>query len=510
MSNIIQNGASTTVNLQTGEKLAVSAVDGTFNAVIRAGVGVGTALATNALGGEYGPYVSPVVIQVSSSADGLVDFEVGAVPSLDYREPVTAVSNPLTGGIKKIQVSGVNALRTVQDSQFGSLSKNPVAIMKPAGSFESNAGVLNYTLSVTYLSPVPFYGVRVRLFNLAASAIVNCAAGVAASKNMTGGIFAATEAPMQVTVAGAPAFTKPAAISSAETANAIWSETVSDWIPCISVPRDDGGVGYLLVVRTFDPSAGNTMSNRCGGLGATAADVNAYAIGAVAGTTDKTFANWATFSSSVPNLGPAIGLELLAATDSLSVASFGDSTIAGTDSYFSGASGLTLSGVANAGNSRPVTWWNQGEASMNSASFMTLAEKFFTNGHRPNVVAVCPWSPNDTDKYTQAGINRCIGNAIRFLHEARKIGANAVLVTPCPVGGISATDEGFRRQIVLAIKAIATSFGCGLVDRDAIYTDYSSSSGGWLAGMNFNTVHPSPAAYLAESALWTAALNDYI
>lgn len=99
MSNIIQNGASTTVNLQTGEKLAASAIDGTFNAVIRAGVGVGTALATNALGGEYGPYASPVVIQISSSADGLVDFEVGTVPSLDYREAVTSVTNPLTGGI---------------------------------------------------------------------------------------------------------------------------------------------------------------------------------------------------------------------------------------------------------------------------------------------------------------------------------------------------------------------------------------------------------------------------
>lgn len=114
MSNIIQNGASTTVNLQTGEKLAISAIDGTFSAVIRAGVGVGTALATNSLGGEYGPYVSPVVIQVSSSADGLVDFEVGTVPTLDYREPVTATTNPLTGGIALSAGGGANIL----DGQF--------------------------------------------------------------------------------------------------------------------------------------------------------------------------------------------------------------------------------------------------------------------------------------------------------------------------------------------------------------------------------------------------------
>ena len=152
MSNIIQNGASTTVNLQTGEKLAVSAIDGTFSAVIRAGVGVGTALATNALGGEYGPYAGPVVIQISSSADGLVDFEVGAVPTLDYREPVTATTNPLTGGsvfsgggaALKVGASmrNKNAFALLGDSRMAQYQVDAPAIVGAIGNWKNSVHFL--------------------------------------------------------------------------------------------------------------------------------------------------------------------------------------------------------------------------------------------------------------------------------------------------------------------------------------------------------------------------------
>lgn len=411
--------------------------------------------------------------------------------------------NPVTGGIT-LSAGGLPI--EIKTELF---PENPITLAKPAGSYEHAASSLGLTLAGTYLIPVPFYGVRLHFYNLGASDIIGCTAGIAASKNMVGGRYVATEAPVQVTKGGGATFTKVAALAAAETANAIWSDTVSDVIPCVSVPRDDGGVGYLLMIRTHDPASGNTVSNRLAGTGNDAAAVNAYGFAATGCAGDKTFASWGTMVATYA-IGPTIGIEILTSKASLSIAAFGDSTFGGSDSYVSGASGLTLAAIGKVTADRPVAWWNQGEAGMTSDAYMTLAEKFFASGHRPNVVAICPWSPNDADKYTQAGVTRAATIASRFLHEARKINAEVIFATPTPVGGITETQEGFRRQVVALVKDFATKFGCNVVDRDALYTDYSTAAGGWLPGMNFSTVHPTPAGYTAESALWTAVLDTLL
>ena len=396
------------------------------------------------------------------------------------------------------------------DTQIGSLSQNPIALLKPSVSFEATAGSLNYTTSLTMRSPVPFYGFRVHFFNTASNDVINCTAGAAASRNMTGGVFAATETPVQITVGSNAAFTKPAALSGGGTGQAIWTDTVSDWVPCVSVPRDDGGAGYLLMVRAFEPSAGNATGNRCGGHGITPADVDAYGCATVlSGGGDKTFTNWATFAILLNGLGSAIAVELLSASNSLTLATFGDSTIAGQNAAVIGASGAQLAATGYSSGSRPLVLWNQGESSMNSTTYLALAEKFFATGAQPNIAAMCPYSSNDTDKYTQAGINRIVGVALRFLNECRKAGAIPILLTPVPYTGTTSGEEAFRRQAVVAIKQLAVTYKCGLVDRDSIYTDYSTAAGGWLPVVIGDGTHPSHAGYVAESALWTAALAPY-
>ena len=56
MSSTIWNGDSRSVSIDTGKKLSVVAVSGTYTVLTKEGVGAGTALATNAAGGTYGPY----------------------------------------------------------------------------------------------------------------------------------------------------------------------------------------------------------------------------------------------------------------------------------------------------------------------------------------------------------------------------------------------------------------------------------------------------------------------
>ena len=79
----IRNGAAITVPVETGETLKIVAVTGTYTATIVRGTGIGTALATAATGGSYGPYAYAVVVSIVSSASSEIDFDVGVSPVVE-------------------------------------------------------------------------------------------------------------------------------------------------------------------------------------------------------------------------------------------------------------------------------------------------------------------------------------------------------------------------------------------------------------------------------------------
>lgn len=88
MSNTLSGGRSVDLNVQAGQSLKVTTISGTYTAIVLAGAGAGSALATDsASGATYGPYTSAVTIRVKVSATGFVDYDVGAIPSLDYKSP---------------------------------------------------------------------------------------------------------------------------------------------------------------------------------------------------------------------------------------------------------------------------------------------------------------------------------------------------------------------------------------------------------------------------------------
>jgi hypothetical protein len=138
-----------------------------------------------------------------------------------------------------------------------------------------------------------------------------------------------------------------------------------------------------------------------------------------------------------------------------------------------------------------------------------LFQNIIASAARPRFAVYCPFSPNDSDKYTRAGTDRQIALFLMFINECRKENITPVLLTPCPENGITAPQETFRREIVNTTKNMATALKVAIIDRDAIYTNYSVTTGGFKAGLNADTKHPNPAGYTLESALWIETFSNY-
>jgi hypothetical protein len=95
MSSILANGNSVSLSLSSAVKLGLSALAGTYSAIITVGEGKGTVLATDsAVDQAFGPYATGAVILLSSSIDGRIDFDVAVTPVLTNGEsPTIIVSN---------------------------------------------------------------------------------------------------------------------------------------------------------------------------------------------------------------------------------------------------------------------------------------------------------------------------------------------------------------------------------------------------------------------------------
>jgi hypothetical protein len=95
MSQILSGGKSISLDIPYGGKLAVSALAGSYSAIVTAGADKGTTLATNATTDQtFGAYATGNVVLLSSSTDGEIDYDVAAVPVLNKGEsPIVIVSS---------------------------------------------------------------------------------------------------------------------------------------------------------------------------------------------------------------------------------------------------------------------------------------------------------------------------------------------------------------------------------------------------------------------------------
>jgi hypothetical protein len=132
MSQTLRNGFSKDLAIQPGEILLVAAPSGSYSASIIAGVGAGTAIATSATGGTYGPYAAGVVVRLQASAISEVDYDLGTAPAIASDTPVMASTN-LTGEIR---------------FSFNGL-ESPVMSLAVASLFANAGSVTNKTVFTT-------------------------------------------------------------------------------------------------------------------------------------------------------------------------------------------------------------------------------------------------------------------------------------------------------------------------------------------------------------------------
>lgn len=384
-------------------------------------------------------------------------------------------------------------------------AQRTVAPWKLSGRADSTSSILNVTLRDVYQIPFDWWGLKVHVTGACATTTVNSLLSVAVSSNLATP-FNPTGAWNPALFSGTALHTVPVAVSGAGSSNTVVSDLVSDTIYLPSIPRDDGGAGRLLFMASYRPSAGNTEASR-------------YTIGSVpqpigvsglkcyfkAGDCITTPANFV--SPTEWDNSHAAYFEFLTGDAPPLFLAVGDSRVGGIDSLTQGLGAPRIAVDTINSQGIKIAYANQGFGGQGSVAY-------YTNGynqlqlHRPAFASYCPWTPNDADCYTQAGVNRMMLQACQWIEECRRLRAVPILETPPPIGGISAANEAFRRQVVVAVKALCSTGAAVLADSDGVFTDYSTSAGGWLPGLNFNTVHPNYAGHqLAALRVWTPLLT---
>lgn len=369
----------------------------------------------------------------------------------------------------------------------------------------SSIGLLGHTCAAAIVVPQGYYAARLIVENVVATATVGFAASMASSANVTGGTSVPTGTPAAFLWSGSGTVTLPAALSGAGTVDVAPSLTASDILQISDIPRNDGGAGRIVMVRSYVPSAGNTELSRCDSLGGPLDTLGATSFSSV---TAYNGATWPALTVSNAGFGHSFSLQLFSDSYVRTLLLAGDSTFQGAllGNDMNCPAQIAALGLTQSGQSS-VYVVNRGSASQTSNAYFANGVAYMA-AVPVTAAAFCPFSPNDAaDRYTTAGNLRMMSLAARWVAECVDRGVLPVLATPNPVSGLTSTEEGFRRAIVNNVKAMAASLGVPLVDRDSIYTDYSTATGGWKSGLNANGVHPSVAGYALEAIEWQRVIR---
>lgn len=413
------------------------------------------------------------------------------VSDLD-QSPVMS-SNGLNGRVRKISSMGL-------DIFSGNLSLNvaPVSHRFPSGN---NNGAGGFTLQGVMTVPYAFYGVVPSLINTTTAALTGIKASVFSMSDPT----TVVGTPLALTVSGSATISLAAGVgSSPQTIN---SETACDPVSLSCVPRTDGGAGYLIGWRVYTPAA-NGVDPRV----------------LLNGLADNALGPWNRFSSAKSGDNTAqvnltgfggfnccfpLALQFLTDAPVISALYAGDSITLGlhySDSPIQYASGFDLAVLDAQNLGKRIEPINLGAGSQTAANYYINGINA-VNRYRPTVAAFSVGSPNDVSPYaaySDGWVAASMALAAQWITYCRSLNVTPCLVTCSPNTGISVSQESNRRLLVEKVKALAQSAGCKLIDRDSIWTDYSTTSGGYKSGLSYDAIHPNGSGYLAEKPLWSS------
>jgi hypothetical protein len=426
-------------------------------------------------------------------------------------------------------VCGVSTVRDVVDtanSSYKSLclgvsSYKNLGTVKIGGGMGDNSLFKDRTRQANFLLKALPRRVRIHLLN---SSTTTGLSGVAASIAPTANL---TSAPLPS--GGIGAFvpfvfsSTTAAAASGAGDNATPSAVKSNWLDVTALPRDDGGTGYIFMIRCYqDASSSGTQMT----IGNTTAmtDFALYQVTCHYAQANGNFVTAATTMTTNANCQPFF-LEVDYEVPVASVAVIGDSVMAGANSgpaaTGSAASGAPFKAIKRITEetAKRVSLFNSGwaGASTTGGSGATIPSPvrgyygqflaYISSGARPTAAAFCPWSVNNTLLYDAGQVTAVTSISNQFVALCAEYGITPYLVTPAPRNGITAAEESVRRQCVQAIKGVAAASGVVVIDRDAVYTNYDSPTGGYkFPEWCLDNVHPTDAGHLVESNEWQSKL----
>ena len=416
-----------------------------------------------------------IIIYVSSAEDAIT-------PPVGLFDNITSVSN------KVVKHRIVNSKKT----------------LRPFGKTDTSTGVLNWTGHITLLSPVPFYGVRFNFVNGDTTVAVSNAVAAYALPDSNPTPCVTTAPWVNITANGVTNINIPAPINGGQPAI-----TQSDLMPVKCVKRTDGD-GYLIMIRVYFTATGNTVGLRTSGttdLATDSLDRLGFQCGYYNG--GNAVATPASFVRNSASLGCPVFVELFTSdnvTPTLLVA--GDSIVCGQG----GGDASTPTAHQNGTYKQYAKyrgWIPMCGAISGSKSpdFIQQAIDKYIEPVKP-IYAICPpWSINDDDALVAGVEARILCNMARWMEKCDSNFTVPVFLTPAPKNGITQAQETVRRSVVQTVKNFCTTNNVLMIDRDSIWTDYTSATGGYKAGIYTDDLHPNAAGYTLELALWKTVLG---
>lgn len=380
----------------------------------------------------------------------------------------------------------------------------PRKTIRPFGKTDTSAAVLGWTGHLTILSKVPFYALRFNFVNAGTAAMTGLKAAFALpDTNPTPCVTTASWT--NITVGGATAFGIAAASNAEQPLIA-----QSDIIPCTCVKRTDGE-GYLIMVRLYIPAAGNTVGPRTSGTSDLSAPNTLDLLGFQAGYWNggDGVTNPASFARSSAALGLPAFVEVYSSDVTTPVLLVvGDSIVCGQGGGDAGAPTAHQYGAYKRyANYRGWIAMCGGISGQKSPDFIQQGLDKYVAQVSPKFAIAPPWSINDDDALVAGVEKRVLYNMVRWLESCHVNGAIPVFLTPAPRNGITLAQETVRRTVVQAIKDFCASNDVLCIDRDSVWTNYDSATGGYKAGLFADDLHPNAAGYAAELELWKQVLG---
>lgn len=289
--------------------------------------------------------------------------------------------------------------------------------------------------------------------------------------------------------------------------------TVSDWIPCKSIPRSDVANGRpLALLRLANENAAGVFTTGNGAMTGYGTGVGLpwYRIFATSGnsTTDGvgTLTNLPGSLSSVPNYEKYAWLEFLYDVPVRSVMVLGDSREAAAYSTY-GSSWATPALLALSTPTNPICISNFAGSGHAEYQFLALADEAMNVGFVPTDIIVPGWSQNGFQQ-NHAGAEAYTGLMISYLQKWRKLGIQVWMTTDYGISGYSGASEAARQECIAKTRAWAAAGLINLVDTDPIITLYVN---GVSQGVNpiFDSgdhIHANPAGQallsMALASVW--------